>query len=126
MNCMEINKKLIFYIEEDLSSEKKKYVKEHLQKCYKCKHLYNEMYKTLDTIKDKNKVEINPFFYTRLKNKMEDTNKSSFKTVYIPSLVKILQTSVAVFLIAFGVFLGMMMGDSFNNPTMVSENQQIY
>lgn len=124
MNCTEINKNLIFYIEEELSSEKEKIVKEHLEKCDKCKHLYNEMKKTLGVIKNESKVEINPFFYTRVKAKMEDVKESSLSPVFRFAFMRILQTSVAVVLIAFGVFVGVQMGDNYLKNSMVAGNDQ--
>ncbi|MCD4773268.1 MAG: zf-HC2 domain-containing protein [Bacteroidales bacterium] len=124
MNCTEINKNLIFYIEGDLSSEKEKIVKKHLEKCDKCKYLYNEMEKTLGVIQKENTPEINPFFYTRVKAKMEDVQESSFRPVFRPVFMRILQTSVAVVLIAFGVFVGIQMGDNYLNNSMVSGSEQ--
>ena len=124
MNCTEINKNLIFYIEGDLSSEKEKIVKKHLEECDKCKYLYNEMEKTLGVIQKENTPEINPFFYTRVKAKMEDVQESSFRPVFRPVFMRILQTSVAVVLIAFGVFVGIQMGDNYLNNSMVSGSEQ--
>lgn len=124
MNCTEINKNLIFYIEKELSSEKEKIVKEHLEECDKCKHLYNEMEKTLGVIKNESKVEINPFFYTRVKAKMEDVKEFSLSPVFRFAFMRILQTSVAVVLIAFGVFVGVQMGDNYLKNSMVAGNDQ--
>ena len=126
MNCKEINKNLIFYIEGVLSSEKKLLVEEHLAKCEKCKQLFTEIKKTYDVINNENKVDVNPFFYTRVKAKMEDVNESSVNTIFRPSFIKILQTSVAVVLIAVAVYTGIMMGDNFINTSMASVNQQAY
>jgi predicted anti-sigma-YlaC factor YlaD len=126
MNCTEINKNLIFYIEGDLSFEKGKIIKMHLEKCSKCKHLYNEMEKTLGTIKNEKKIEVNPFFYTRIKAKMEDVQESSFSPVFRPTFMRILQTSAAVVLIAIGVYSGIMIGDNFINSSIASGNDQTY
>ena len=124
MNCTEIHKNLIFYIEGDLSSEKEKIIKMHLEKCDKCKHLYNEMKNTLGVINNESKVEVNPFFYTRVKAKMEDVKESSYSPVYRPAFMRIIQTSVAVVLIAFAVFVGVRLGDNYISNSMASGSDQ--
>ncbi len=125
MKCTEINKNLIFYIGGELSSEKKKIVKKHLDECDKCKHLFNEMEKTLGIIEKEKKPEINPFFYTRVKTKIENVKESSLSPVFRPAFMRIFQTSIAVALIAFSVFIGVKMGDNYLKSSMVAGSDQI-
>ena len=59
MNCKDINSKLIFYIEGDLAPDLENKIKNHLQSCDSCMHLYENMKLTLGVIdKEKNEIKL--------------------------------------------------------------------
>ncbi len=57
MECKDIQKELYFYINNELATEKKSELEEHLKKCSVCQGLLNDCSKTLEMI-DKNPVKL--------------------------------------------------------------------
>ncbi len=66
MNCREIQKKLIFFIEGDLDSNDSSYVNGHIENCKDCQFLFNQLKSSLEFIENDKQTETNPFFYTRV------------------------------------------------------------
>ena len=62
MKCRLIEKKLIFYIENDLDANESMLVKAHLDNCSKCMKIYSMMKQNLDFVKDDILTRIKSFF----------------------------------------------------------------
>lgn len=110
MKCKALHKKLIFYLDGDLSSGEMAQIKQHLDQCNQCAAFAKEMRKTLDVVQNEKPDGINPFFYTRLKAKMESQAVQSGRFLHRPVLEKILQPALFSLLLFAGIYTGIKIG----------------
>lgn len=112
MNCKNLHKKLIFFLEGDLPKNESEQIQLHLTECEECALFFEDMKNTLSIIEDEKLPEVNPFFYTRLKARIE--NQESAETDYSrrPVFARILQPVVFSILLLIGVYSGFKVGQS--------------
>jgi len=113
MKCKKIHKKLIFYIDGDLSSKENKKIEEHLSSCKNCSRLYSEMKSSMEIIQDEKSIETNPYLYTRIKQQLNNINENATKPIFAIQRLKMLQPIMVSFLIAVGIFIGVSIGNNF-------------
>jgi len=119
MKCSEIQKKLIFYIEKELEKTSTLEIESHLSKCKKCNSIFNEMNKTYSILNNGKQLNPNPFFYTRLSEKIKEIEN---KRIFHPSFIKILQPIVVSFVLIVSVVLGIVIGNEFSQNSNIFEN----
>ena len=78
MKCRKVEKNLIHYLEKDLPDEKYLMIRDHLDSCDQCNKLLREVQLTLQIITHERVKETNPFFYTRLKQRVENETGKGF------------------------------------------------
>ncbi|MGM0463553.1 MAG: anti-sigma factor family protein [Bacteroidota bacterium] len=100
MDCSEIHKDLIFYIEGSLAEEKRKSVEEHLLNCEDCSAFADMLKASLDTIGREKMVDEDTAFADRVIGGMK---KEKAKTI---TLTGILRYAAAAAVIILGVFSG--------------------
>ncbi|MCF8297232.1 MAG: zf-HC2 domain-containing protein [Saprospiraceae bacterium] len=122
MNCKEANKNLIFLIEKELSSEREIELRAHLNECKSCDKIYNELKATLSVVETEKQIETNPYFFTRLEQRINnpDEEKSNF------NYKKVLQPIFAGLLLLISINIGIYLGNnsSINNLTTNSEESR--
>jgi len=101
---------MIFYIDGELPIPEMEKIKIHLNKCSECAAFYEEMKKTLDVLTVEKQKEINPFFYTRLKARME--NQAAIQPVFQQNRIwaKVLQPAFFTVLLLAGIYSGIKIG----------------
>ena len=92
MNCKTVHKKLVFFVEKELPVSEMKLVQKHLESCSECTLFVNEMQLTLGIIEEERTLELNPFFYTRVKARLE--NQKEVQVIGRSVLEKVLQPAV--------------------------------
>ncbi len=110
MECKTIHNDLIFFLEGDLPSEKARQIEMHLNECSSCAAFAEEMKKTLGILETEKSPAVNPFFYTRLKAKLENREpeeSSVFKRVV---LARVLQPVLFSILLIIGIYSGIKIG----------------
>ncbi|MCF8303491.1 MAG: zf-HC2 domain-containing protein [Bacteroidales bacterium] len=109
MKCREVHNKIYFFIDNDLAEEEASHIREHIGQCDSCRHLYEEMMATVSVIEREKQVEINPFFYTRLQQHIQNN-----EPVYVrkPSLIRSLQWIPAA-LVIIGLVIGIILGNAY-------------
>lgn len=110
MQCKRIHKKLIFYLEGDLPDREAGEVAAHLLRCNECAALAEEMRKTLGILELEKSPEVNPFFYTRLKARLEKEESEVRRPVGFPVWKSILQPAVFTLLLFLGIYAGIKIG----------------
>ena len=113
MKCKNINKDLIFFAEGNLSGGKKKEINKHLSECKICRNFVKELAYDLKIIEKEKELEVNPFLYTGIHNKI--TGNAQINNVFITSAIKILRPVFITFLILSGIFSGFKLGSYFSN-----------
>jgi predicted anti-sigma-YlaC factor YlaD len=122
MKCSEVQKKLIFYIEKELGNTSTNEIESHLKECKKCNLLYNEMSKTLGILDNMEQLKPNPFFYTRLNEKIKDIDNKESGILFSPSFIKILQPIAISLVLVVSLVLGIIIGNEFSKNSYFSDN----
>lgn len=106
MKCKAIHKKLISFLDGDLPEEEMKQVQKHLNDCNKCFAFVTEMKKTFDVLGEEKSTDVNPFFYTRLKARLENEEEENPAPEKLPGLVKVFQPVFFSVLLLLGIYSG--------------------
>lgn len=118
MNCKQVHKKIIFFVENELPAEEMQQVSEHLAACPDCALFAEEVRKTLGMLEQDRLPAENPFFYTRVKARLE----SGLNSVSVQGslLVRVLQPAVFTILLLAGIYAGAKLGSY--QPASLSMN----
>ena len=108
MNCKLIEKKLLFFIENELDVKEMESVREHLDKCSDCHSLYLRIHDCIDLIQNDRLTETNPFFVTRVTERLKSANNKGL----IRNLKKefVLQLAFYLVLGMLAIFSGLYLG----------------
>lgn len=112
MNCKTLHKKLIFFVDEELPSNEMEKVKQHLSECNECALYFEDLKKTLEVISIERSKEKNPFFYTKLKAKMETREMIDTNLYKKPVLVSIIQPALFACILLIGIYAGLKIGQT--------------
>ena len=117
MKCNSVHKNLIFFLEKELPVSEMEQVKQHLNECADCALFAAEMKSTLRILENDKVSDENPFFYTRVKARLE--NQHNEQLVARPVLLRILQPVAFSILLLLGIYGGFKLGETPRN-TLVS------
>ena len=67
-----IHKDLIFYLDNELSEEKRTAVEKHLEECADCRSFLGFVQSEMQIIEKEKNPEASPFFYTRLSARLDE------------------------------------------------------
>jgi len=110
MKCKKIYKNLYRYHLGELSPPLKDEIDNHLINCPECSALYTKLVQTLDHLNDRETLPGQPFYYTRLKQRMEN-KKEKTESVWSNGLArKILQPSIYMASLVLAVYIGILIG----------------
>ncbi|MBN1819360.1 MAG: zf-HC2 domain-containing protein [Prolixibacteraceae bacterium] len=124
MKCKSIHNKIIFYLEGNLQKDEMMAIEKHLQICDDCKKFTGELQKTLAIIEKEKIIEVNPFFYTRLKSRMQSQSEKVVSSS--PVFLRILQPVAFTVLLLIGVYSGIKIGESSQaGSSITSANAEI-
>ena len=112
MNCHKIQKILPDYIESDLKSKSAEEVFLHLGNCATCNKMHSQLLITIQQLKPKSEIAEQPFYYTRLKQRMENNRVKRSLPSLNPNLKKVLQPLVYAATIIIVVYVGVLIGSS--------------
>jgi len=110
MNCKTLHTKIIFFTEGGLPAWEMEEIKIHLEYCNDCAEFANEMKKTLAIIHNEKVQQLTPYFYTRVKARLENQAENVTATRQVPVLVRILQPALFSILLLAGVYTGIKIG----------------
>jgi predicted anti-sigma-YlaC factor YlaD len=122
MKCKTLHTKIIFFTEGSLPAREMEKIKIHLENCSDCAAFYNEMKKTLAVIENEKTPQLNPFFYTRVKARLENQVENVAVTRQNPVLVRILQPALFSLLLLAGIYAGVKIGQ----PAKINSDSSVY
>ncbi len=113
MKCHDVEKKLIFYLDNSLASADKEKIRVHLHACNMCRAKQDHLSNTLSYLDTMKTVKPKPFLYTRIKARMHDTPpvEQGFR--------------LAPIRIAYIMVLGLVAGTLFSRLTIQSTSQPV-
>lgn len=110
MKCKALHKKLIFFLEGDLPSTEMEQIKIHLLECAHCEAFAEDLKKTLGVLETEKSPAVNPYFYTRLKAKLENRELEQKQAIWQPAFLRVLQPAVFSILLIAGIYTGIKIG----------------
>ncbi len=124
MKCNKIHKILYRYQLGTLSPQLKKEIDKHLLNCPECSAIYAKLFQTLNHLNDKDTLPEQPFYYTRLKQRMEN-KKEQTETVWSNGIArKILQPALYLASLILAVYIGILIGSGTNSyETKLAKNE---
>ena len=128
MKCKTLHKKIIFFLEGELPAKEMEQIRLHLSKCNDCAAFAEEMKKTFAFLESEKSPAANPFFYTRLKAKIENRAEAENEKYSNPVWVKILQPAFFSVLLIAGIYSGIKIGQPVvkkGEPVVYAEQQII-
>lgn len=110
MKCKLIEKRLIFFIENELQEKESILVKAHLEICPECRLLYEKMEADLEFLKTDRVHESNPFFHVRVAEKIKNPLLNKRDLRILPKKQYIVQFAfymlLGIFALIGGIYLG--------------------
>ena len=110
MKCKTLHTKIIFFIDGELPFAEMEQMKIHFSECSECAAFAEEMKKTPAIIDNEKATQLNPFFYTRVKARLENRAEQEAAIRQAPVLVRILQPALFSLLLLAGVYTGIKIG----------------
>ncbi|WP_303920614.1 anti-sigma factor [Draconibacterium sediminis] len=108
MKCNTVHNKLIFFLEKELPVSEMEQVQKHLGECSECARFATEMKNTLQFLDNDKVNDENPFFYTRVKERL--SKQAEEQPAVRPFLVRILQPVAFSMLLLLGIYGGFKLG----------------
>ena len=117
MKHEQIHQDLIFYLDNELSVEKRNAVEKHLEECADCRSFLAFILESVQIIEKEKNPEVSPFFYTRLSARLDE------KKVYHTQSQWVRLAQPAFFSLALlaGIYGGLKLGSNASSPEV---NQQ--
>ncbi len=110
MKCKEIHKGINSYLEGKMDSKNQDLFNAHLEACSSCKKLVEEVSTTLSSFDQVNKLQPDPFMYTRLMQEIENRSKTG---LWI-NFQRIIQPIAAAAVLIIGMFIGIGIGNNYS------------
>jgi len=122
MKCKHIERKIIDYLEGNVSKSEQTQIEEHVRKCKKCTMMLQEFSSLWDYVTSPAKPELNPFFWTRLQAEISEREKAKMAYfVIFESAYKYLKPAVCTGLLVFGIVFGYNLGKSYVDVRMLQQ-----
>ncbi len=129
MKCNKVTRLLSKYIDQELSADVNDQIRVHLDTCKKCKSIYSRVKDSMKLLQAKSEISEQAFYYTRLKQNMENkihTENSFFKLVLSK---KIIQPVIYLSSLILAVYIGILIGSGSvtqNSYAEISNNDVNY
>jgi len=107
-----IHNDLIFYLDNDLSVEKRTPVEKHLEECADCRNFLAFLQEGLQIIEKEKNPEVSPFFYTRLSSRLEEKLEHQTQNQW----VRLAQPAFFSLLLVIGIYGGLKLGSNASSP----------
>lgn len=106
MKHKSIQDDLIFYLDGDLSPEREVEIRQHLSQCASCGELLEVLSEVSRVIEHEKHRPVNPYFYSSLIAKMENSHHGELNH----SWIRILQPAFFTVLLFIGIGVGVFVG----------------
>lgn len=125
MKCKEVNKKLVSYINNELSNTENENVKSHLESCAICNEIVVEFQNTMNLFDDRITLQPNPFLYTRILQELNILHTVQDNNGFLPVFKRVLLPVMFSLLLIFSVFLGITLGNIYETNQQEKETSSL-
>ncbi len=112
-----IHKDLIFYLDNELSVEKRTAVEKHLEECADCRSFLAFLKEGMQVIDKEKNQEASPYFYTRLSARLDEKTERQAQSQWI----RLAQPAFFSLMLIAGIYGGLKLGGNASSPKV---NQQ--
>jgi len=116
MNHKSIHKDLIFYLDNELSVEKRTAVEKHLEECADCRGFLAFLKEGIQIIDKEKNPEVSPFFYTRLCARLDEKPEHQTQSQW----ARLAQPAFFSLVLLAGIYGGLKLG---SNASTIKVNQ---
>lgn len=116
MECKTLHKDLIFYLDNEVSNQKRIEIEEHLGKCVDCRSFLAFLQEEMQIIGKEKNPEASPFFYTRLSARLEENSERLVQSQW----VRFVQPAFFSLILVLGIYGGLRLG---SNASFTKVNQ---
>lgn len=113
-----IHKDLIFYLDDELSVEKRTAVEKHLEECIDCRNFLAFLRESMQAIEKEKKPEVSPYFYTRLNARLDEIPLYRAQRQW----VRLAQPAFFSLILLSGIYGGLKLG---SNASSTKVNQPV-
>ena len=112
MNCKNVKKNLVSFLENELLEEQRVQMEKHLKTCPACSHLLEEFSQLWGTLGHREEIQPSPYFWTRLKQRIIEYEKGE-KPVFgwLEGVARRARPAVVVAVLVVCVFVGYTLGN---------------
>ena len=103
MDCSKCLNNILFYLDKELSEVDRLMFDAHLKECPQCNNVFAEVAATYGLIAAENQLETSPFFYHKLKTKLETKEEDK--------VIKLFSALLKPIAIAASITLGILIGN---------------
>ncbi len=103
-----IHNDLIFYIDNELSVEKRTEVEKHLEECADCRSFLAFLEDGMQVIEKEKNPEVSPFFFARLSSRLEEKPEYQVQNQW----VRLVQPAFFSLLLIAGIYGGLKLGSN--------------
>jgi predicted anti-sigma-YlaC factor YlaD len=125
MDCKEVKQVLCDYMENNLTERPQIQIKSHLDSCDSCSKIYQKLNQSLELLKPTSEIPEQAFYFTRLKQKMENKNSGKESILFILFSRKIIQPVIYLASLVIAVYIGILIGSSSPTRNQYSELESI-
>jgi anti-sigma factor RsiW len=119
MECRNIRKNLIFYLDRELSEEQMNAIGKHLDECPRCSAFLRQLRNDLRLIDEERKPAVSPWFFTRLSARLDERPIPEEQTVW----TRVLQPAFFTLLLMAAIYGGFRVG--YHASTPVDKPEQV-
>jgi hypothetical protein len=112
-----IHNDLIFYLDNELSVEKRTAVEKHLEECADCRSFLVFLQEGIQIIEKEKNPEITPFFYTRLSVRLDEKPEPLVQSQWL----KLAQPAFFSLLLVIGIYGGLKLGGNASSPKVYQQ-----
>ena len=113
-----IHNDLIFYLDNELSVEKRTAVEKHLEECVDCRSFLAFIQDGMQIIEKEKNLEASPFFYTRLSVRLEEKPEYRAQSQW----ARLAQPAFFSLILVLGIYGGLRLG---SNASAIKVNQPV-
>lgn len=135
MKHKQVEKRLLLYLDGDLSTREKAAVQKHLAHCSSCKKDLEELFKIWKAETDRKCEYPSPFIWTRLEARITEYERNqNLITDFFEQLSRLVRPAVTLSLFAGGILLGIYFGSvpvskstqSVNSQSVAQERERFF
>jgi hypothetical protein len=129
MNCRQVKRNLVFFLENALPAEERDEIAIHIKDCPSCSCLVEKFTRCWEGVKPRERIQPDPYFWIKLQRRIVDYEKDKSRVWgRFESIIHLVRPAIAVTAVLLCIFLGHSLGNipqTANGQTTTSETVRL-